>query len=370
MMTRCAALALLLCVPTLEAAEPCVAMNLTPVPATIVWKMLIDVRDAKPAGDLIVVETRSRILGVSSMTGATSWDAPLAHSEDTFRTDPMVVLQDRVAVALGQEILFVSTRDGKTLARAVMPRWVRMLAGPPLIAVVNNDPRLGSTLYALDGDGRIHARMITRNVEEMWIADGRVIARTVRNIAAEAPEYNVVAAFSASDLTPLWKFRSNGADLQQIAGRWYIGATPWSPMRLLDLETGRLDAALPAKEPSEITWGGATWEVEVVASAEGKRREFPVCERLRVNDPASGQARWISDLPFAITFTTLIDDRLYVFGSSSDTQHFLAALDWRSGRLLHLWSGIPMFLDRLFKRGDLLIGAGISDGVFAMNADQ
>jgi hypothetical protein len=227
-----------------------------------------------------------------------------------------------------------------------------------MIAVANNSPRLGSTLFALDDDGRIRAQRIVRNVEELWLAGQTIIARTTRNLNDEAPEMNVVAAFRASDLALLWEFRSKGADVQQIDGRWCVGDTPWSPMRSLDVATGHLGDFLPAKPPTEVTWGGATWQIETVTSSENNE---PACDRLRVNDPAKGKG-WIIDLPFSVTNTLHVADHLYVFGSSDDTHHFLAELDWRSGRILHLWNGLPMLFDHMFLHGELLVGVGIGEG--------
>ena len=127
---------------------------------------------------------------------------------------------------------------------------------------------------------------------------------------------------------------------------------------ILDLSTSRLGDFLPTKPPTEITWGGATWQIETVTSSE---KIEPACERLRVNDPATGKG-WTIDLPFAVTDTLHVADHLYVFGGSDDTHHFLADLDWRSGRIAHLWSGIPMRLDYMFVRDNLLVGVGIAEG--------
>ena len=63
-----------------------------------------------------------------------------------------------------------------------------------------------------------------------------------------------------------------------------------------------------------------------------------------------------------MTHTLHVADHLYVFGSSDDTHRFLAELDWRSGRIDHLWNGLPMLFDHMFLHGDLLVGVGITEG--------
>jgi hypothetical protein len=314
--------------------------------------------DAALAGDTLIIETKSNIVAIDASSGVKRWTISIVHSDASGRTDPMVVTHGRVFVNLGRELRIAALSDGRLISTAKLPRWMRMPEGPPLIGVADNSPQLGSTLFALDDDGRIRAQRIVRNVEELWLDGQTVMARMTRNVYNEAPEMYVVAAFRASDLSLRWQFRAKGADLQKIDGRWYIGDTSWSPMRFLDLATGRLGDFLPAKPPTEITWGGATWQIETVTSSE---KDQPACERLRVNGPATGKG-WTIDLPFAVTNTLHVTDHLYVFGSSDDTHHFVAELDWRSGRMDRLWSGIPMLLDRMYLNGNLLVGVGIGEG--------
>lgn len=342
-------------------AQPCKPVAFEQSPATVVWTVPVKATDVALAGNLVLVETSSAVMALDASSGAKRWETSMAHADATGRADPMVVIHGRVFVNLGRELRIVALADGHILKNAAMPRWMRMLQGPPLIAVANNAPQLGSTLFALDDDGRIRAQRITRNVEKLWLAGETIVARMTRNIYNEAREMNVVAAFRASDLSLLWQFRADGADLQQIDGRWYIGDASWSPMRSLDLATGQRGAALPSKPLTDVTWGGATWQIEIVASSEDRK---VACDRLRVNDPATGNG-WTLDLPFGVTNTLRDSERLYVFGSDK-THHFLAAIDWRTGRLDHLWNSIPMLLDRLYVNGDLLVGAGIREGVFAM----
>jgi hypothetical protein len=342
-------------------AQPCKPVSFEQAPATIVWSTPVQAVDAALAGDVLVVETPSAVMALNASSGTKRWQVSVAHTDASGRTDPMVVTNGRVFVNLGRVIRIIALADGLTLKDAAMPRWMRMLVGPPLIAVANNAPQVGSTLFALDDNGRIRAQRITRNVEELWFAGEIVVARMSRNIYNEAPEANVIAAFRASDLTLLWQFRARGADLQHVNGRWYIGSTPWSPMRSLDLTTGQLGDPLPSKPPTDVTWGGATWQIEIATRSEDPK---VACERLRVNDPATGKA-WTVDLPFDVTNTLRAAERLYVFGSD-DSHHFLAAIDWRTGRLDRLWNGLPMRLDRLYLSGDLLVGAAIREGIFAM----
>jgi PQQ-like domain len=361
-MRRLVFLAIVLVAPPVL-AQPCRPSAPASFPANIVWSADIVAVDSALAGKTLIVETRQKLIALDVESGRTQWEVDIAHHDATGRTDPMVVAHGRVFVDLGRELLVVSVAGGRQLVRAKLPQWTRMLKGPPLIAVANNAPVLGSTLYALDDEGRIRARRMTRYVEELWLAGEIVVVRMSRNPTDDGTQPNVVAAFRASDLAPLWSFGAKSADLQQIGGHWYIGDTPWSPMRRLDLATGRRGEALPAKEPAEITWGGATWEIEIVTEAEENE---PACDRLRVNDPATGRARWTADLPFSVTHTLRDGDRFYVFGGTDETHQFVAQLNWLSGAIERMWSGVPMLLDSMYVRGDLLIGVGLSEGVVAM----
>jgi hypothetical protein len=340
------------------AAQPCKPVGFSQSPAAIVWTVPVAAFDAALAGDTLVIETKSDIVAVDTNSGAKRWATSIAHADSSGRVEPIVVTKGCVFVNVGRELRIVSLADGHVIRSVPMPRWMRMLEGPPLIGVADNAPRLGSTLFAFDDDGRIRAQRIVRNVEELWLDGQTVIARLTRNRYNEAPEMNVVAAFRASDLALLWQFRAKGADLQQIDGRWYLGDTPWSPMRSLDVATGHFGNVLPRKPPTEVIWGGATWQIETVTSSE---KNEPACDRLRVNDPMTGKG-WTIDLPFSVTNTLHVADHLYVFGSSDDTHHFLADLDWRSGRIDHLWNGIPLRLERMHIRGNLLVGMGITEG--------
>ncbi|HEV7572986.1 MAG TPA: PQQ-binding-like beta-propeller repeat protein [Thermoanaerobaculia bacterium] len=347
-----------LVITTLLSAQPCKPVALNPSPAAIVWTVPVAAFDAALAGDTLVIETKSNIVAVDAASGVKRWESSIVHADASGRTDPMVVTNGRVFVSLGRELRILAMADGRPLRNVRMPLWIRMLTGPPLIAVANNSPRLGSTLFALDDDGRIRAQRIVRDIEEIWLTGQTVIARMTRNIYNEAPEMNVVAAFRASDLALLWQFRAKGAALQQIDGRWYVGDTAWSPMRSLDIATGHLGDFLPPKPPTEVIWGGATWQIETVTSSE---KNEPPCDRLRVSDPATGKG-WTIDLPFDVTNTLDVANHLYVFGSSDNTHHYLAELDWRSGRINHGWNGVPMLFDHMFVRGDLLVGMGITEG--------
>ena len=340
---------------------PCKPVAMKPTPAKVVWTLKSDVKDARLAGGKLILELQRHVRAVDPATGTILWERSIAHASASGRTEPMVVAADRIYVALGSELLVLSLRDGTLLSRVAMPRWIRMLEGPPLIAVANNEPMLGSTMYALDENGRVRARRLTRRVEAMWFADDVVIARLTRNQSDEGSELKHVAAFRARDLQPLWSFRMDGGELQQIGGRWYVGDTQWDDMHPLDPATGRRGPPLPPKEPTDQLWGGATWEVEtVIASSAGE----PTCERVRVNDPATGKPRLQADLPFTIGNTLRHGDAFYVTG-----EHYLARISFRTGKVERIWNGIPMLLDHFWIERGLLIGAGIAEGAVALRVD-
>ncbi len=212
-------------------AQPCRPSTPAPLPANMVWAATIEARNSALAGKTLIIETHSKLIALDVESGRMQWAVDIGHHDASGHTDPMVVAHGHAFVDLGRELLIVSVADGQQLVRAKLPQWMRMLEGPPLIAVANNALVLGSTLYALDDDGKVRASRMTRSVEELWLADETAVVRMSRNTTDDGTEPNVVAAFRASDLAPLWTFRASGADLQQIGGHWFIGDTPWSSMR-------------------------------------------------------------------------------------------------------------------------------------------
>jgi hypothetical protein len=79
----------------------------------------------------------------------------------------------------------------------------------------------------------------------------------------------------------------------------------------------------------EAEWGGATWELESIDAAEGH-------SRMRRNDPGTGEAIWVHDVPFDVTGFLQDRDLLYLFGPDG-----LATLEWHSGKPIGLVRGIP-----------------------------
>ncbi len=67
-----------------------------------------------------------------------------------------------------------------------------------------------------------------------------------------------------------------------------------------------------------------------------------------------------------MTHTLRDGTRFYVFGGSDETHRFIAQMNWLSGAIERMWSGVPMLLDSMYVKGDLLIGVGLSEGVVAM----
>ena len=347
----------------LEVLAPCTPVAVKPEPAELVWTARENLRAWGLSGDALIIQAPPRIVAFDLATGVKRWETPFPRP-DARPEWPMVVASDRVYLAVGSTLTILSAKDGTVVDRRQLPPGIHQLEGPPLLAIARNEPRLGSTLFSLDRNGRVRARAITPIVEEVWLLGDLVLVRTLRSTLDEAPETHSLIAFEASRLRRLWRLRLGGADLQQIGGRWYVGDTPWSAMRSLDLRSGRLGAPLPPKEPTEITWGGATWEIEIVSSSGGP--PFASCERLRRNDPATGKPRWELDLPFSITNTLRAGSRFYVFGSSSEEDRFIAVVVWETGRVERILSGIPMLLDGLAVRGDLLLGTGTTEGAVAV----
>ena len=109
--------------------------------------------------------------------------------------------------------------------------------------------------------------------------------------------------------------------------------------------------------------GRSDLEIQIVTSASESE---PACDRLRVNDPATKRPRWEADLPFSVTNTHRDGGRFFVFGSTSDSAHFVARLNWRTGAVERIWSGIPILFDFMYTIGPELIGVGITEGAVAI----
>lgn len=338
---------------------PCKPVAYPAVPATIVWRDPSAASDSVLVDGTLVMQTKTHLRALDAVSGRVRWETLVARGGSEWKTD-LVVSGGRLFVNRGEELLIVAVSDGRDLARVRTPRWFQLLKGPPLIAVSRNEPVLGSTLYALDEDGSVRAKRMVRRVDALWVIGDTVVAKLGRNSELDGPEPHLVSAFRSQDLTPLWSFGAGGADLQEIGGRWYIGDTPWSDMRPLDLATGKLGPPLPRKEPTEVTWGGATWEIEIVTSSAERQ---PECERLRVNDPATGRPRFTIDLPFSAIAFLRDGERFYAAGSG-----YVARLNWRTGAIERLWSGLPMLQEVYIVRG-LLIGVAFSEGAVAIRLD-
>ena len=341
---------------------PCKPVAFPSVPAKVVWSdRKSDTLNSVLAGKTLIVQRRSHLRALDAATGALRWEAALPPGGPIWPILP-VVSGDRLFAVRERELLVIALDNGRVIARTTMPRVIYILGGPPVIAVAKNEPMLGSTLYALDAEGRIRRRRTVRMVHDLWIAGDVIVAElnpNTRDEVREVPQYAIAGGFRADNLKPLWSFGANGVNLQQIGGRWYIGETQWSEMRSIDVRMGYAGARLPAKEPADLTGDdSATWEIDFVTKSP---EHGPPCERLRVNDPATGKPRWTIDLPFSITTHLRHGDHFYVYG-----ERHLARLNWRTGAMERLWSGLPMDFDAIhFDRG-LILGVAVNEGAAAI----
>jgi len=333
----------------LLAIAPFSPVDVKPQPAQVVWRSDVMPQASAMAGDTLILATGSRVVALDAATGATKWEV-------LTKGNQIVVDGDRVVIGGSDEVVIIALHDGRVLFRRAMPEATNFLKGLPLVAASNGWP---SHIYLLDRDGAVRAKRIVRHIESMWIADGTIVVSSTANAGlSEGP--TVVAGFSTTDLAPLWKFNAFNAELQKIAGRWYFGATPIADMFRLDPTTGHRGAAMPPKEPALDLDPRSTWEVEIDSLREWHRA------RIRINDPATGHARWTVDLPFAVAATLSDGPHFYAAGLGDNDGIFIAEIDAATGHVQRIYSGGGVLIDSLVRHGDLLIGIALREGVVAI----
>jgi len=325
----------------LAAAEVCRPISLKTAPVRVLWRTASKVREIYRAGNTLVIQNLWGVSAVDADSGAVLWSYHLKN--DSRPLAELAVLSDRVAVVDFNEIIFFALRRGEEIHRTKVERFVARLAGPPLIAVMDNYRRVGSTMFALNPDGSIAARRIVRHVHLLTMSGDVAVAQLDRNPGEEWPTLYKLQGFDAVTLQPLWQIGGTiSTEIQEIGGRPHIIETPWGENpRPIDIRTGRLGPPIPKREGRDEIWAAATWEFETPTSTPGPRNEYASCERARRNDPAGGRPKWSVDLPFAVTATLRDGETFYMFGSADAQHHFLVAVDWSSGRLLGAWSGMP-----------------------------
>ncbi len=296
-------------------------------PAPVVrWSREIVARDVLFGGGSVFAQTKGSLVALDGDSGEQLWEQSLGNENSPRRpADPMVVLDDRIAVGVGHEVLVFDSRTGSQVSRTeILGGPARIIAGPPLL--VETQWRLaGSVILRIDPDsGRVLTRQRSNLVERIWVRDGILLVMAYRSSSEKAPEMHILRAFRASDLNLLWSLRADWPELHEVDGVSVLSVIAnhdrGGKYMPINLRTGELGPPLPRRGPVESEWGGATWELESVDSGDN-------FDRMRRNDPANGSAIWTQDIPFPVT--GFLHDRatLYLFGGDG-----LAVLDWSTGR--------------------------------------
>lgn len=343
------AVATLLCAG-LAAADDCTPALLRASPATIDWRTAGVVRLERD-GDAVLIETKETLSKVSAKTGHTMWTYELEGQE---RTPEFVVLSDTVAIVRDERyVVFLSSGDGKEVARADAGEWIRFLSGPPLLAVTQAVNAEVSTLVRLSPDGTIVSRRTVPRVDDLLIVDG--VAALESQPEAPGPRLETMTGYDLISLEPLWSEKSFTFNKQIIDQRLYLGNISWSKgAKAIDPRSGAVESLIPVRDAFEIG-GSGQFDLQVVTT---KWRGawspyFAMCEGLRRNDPLTAKTMWRTDLPFHISATLRDGPRLYVAGSRDTENRYLVVLDWKTGRVERAWSGVPQITE--MKRVDDVI---------------
>lgn len=308
------------------------------VAPVIRWSSGVVAKDVQVVGGSVFVEGKGSLVVLDGDSGRHLWVQPLGNQASPRLADPMLVMDGTVAVAVGHRVLMLNSRTGEIVAEAKIPGGsVRLMAGPPL--VIETERHLtGSVILRLDNEtGKTLATRRSNFVDAIWVKEGILLVRANRSTPKEAPEMHTLTAFRASDLQQLWQIRADSPELHEVGGVSVVSEIAehdrGGKFMPIDLQTGQMAPPLPRRGPVESEWGGATWEVESIDSG----NDF---SQMRRNEPATGAAVWTLNIPFAVTGLLRDQDMLYLSGSTG-ADHFLAAIEWASGKPVKLFHALP-----------------------------
>lgn len=104
------------------------------------WERAGEVDEVVLSNGIVYVSYREGACGLealSAATGSVLWRAICGDTDDRPKNGP-VLLDGRVALAIGDRVLLVDRDDGSRVAEVVAGGFVRELAGPPLVALAGS----------------------------------------------------------------------------------------------------------------------------------------------------------------------------------------------------------------------------------------
>jgi hypothetical protein len=252
-------------------------------------------------------------------------------------------------------VAFLDSVTGEERGQVDTGEWIRFLTGPPLLAVTQATDANVSTLVRISPYGAIVGM---RTVPEIWdvlIVGGVVAAESERGVVD--PELDTMIGYDLDSLLPLWSEKSFTFNKQVIGGRLYLGDVFWSEgAKAVDPASGTVRALVPVRDPFKLG-GSGEFDLQVVTTKWGGAWSpyFADCEELRRNDATTAKTMWKTEMPFHVFGTLRDDSRLFVAGGHDPKNRYVALLDWETGKLQRLWSGLPQ-ISEMLRFDDTIIG--------------
>ncbi len=332
-------------------------------PPVVHWSTAIPAKDVQHRNNLVIVLGKGRLIALDADTGTALWARAVGNAASPRLVDPMLLLDGRVVLSIGNRLLILSADTGAEKAvTTLFGGSIRLLAGPPLVAVA--DWRLvGSVLLRIDeGTGTILARRRQSLVDEIWLRDHVLLSRAWRAALPGASQSHSLTALSPSTLQVLWRLRASFPRLHEIDDAPFVSFISshdrGGSVASINLMTGALAPPLPRRDPVSSEWWGSSWDLEDIAFDEWS-------STLRRNSPATGRPVWTASVPFAVTGFRRERETLTIWGNTQ-AAGYVALLDWASGRPQNLIGPLPTLRD-LVRNGHPFIAWTLDGRLFSFH---
>ncbi|MFV2072095.1 MAG: PQQ-binding-like beta-propeller repeat protein [Thermoanaerobaculales bacterium] len=299
---------------------------------------------------------------IDAADGTVRWRVELESKNR--RCDHIVAIGDAVAVGCGRFLFVVDPATGKIRARRDIGMLILGVHGPPLVVHASNGAPL-TQIIGIDpetGADRGTWRAPGAVVDEVFV-DGVLLVRWMDLLADGSP--SGIAAIDGSSLQTLWEIDDDRARLKRLGRDVLVlrrgSCEDGDNVRPLNHLTGELGEALPPRDEVIGAWNPDNpWELQ------GFNRSEDRSNVLRRNDPGTGEAVWVVEIPGHPSATLIDGDRLFVHAEPAAGRGFLVVIDWASGEVMDVAYGL-YDVRRLEAIGDLLVAETVDTGVVAFS---
>lgn len=355
---RSLAAALVLAPATVTAASE--ALNPRALPSLVErWSLRGDADAmALSAGSLFVVNDEA-VTALDAETGDVRWTSHL--SGESSWGEELIVVGNRIVVNREGSLLFFDASTGEPRGQVELPGYISAMAGPPLVAVVNESGK-NDSLFSIDLEqAKVSAtRVLPAEESDLALANG--VAMVAMNEAADSLSTRF-EGYDAHTLSPLWTFTERAvSEFVRVADRLWIAtfqeACGGDTLRSIEPATGALGAPQPPHLDRRWYLSGLPWEYSFEARADEAGDAGGSGSRVGVlyrKELTTSRDAWHADLPGQPFRIVPFGSRLAVAVRRDAGRQLLALLDAGSGELIQLAFGLPPELRRLEAVGDLLL---------------